>query len=559
MTSRRNKYLLLVSSLATLLLLILAAYQENVAREWRRLQREYRSLLGSPQAQDFQIQLRQVYAPNLRATDRCITCHVGMAPGESGIKGHKVFINHADVGHDPLQYGCVVCHAGQGRATEKADAHGTAPHWPSPMLHKRYSYAGCGGCHAYLAVPNLDLVARGRGLFERYDCLACHRLDGRGGTLRPGGAQGLTAPDLSRSGTSFRRDWYDHHLAERAKGAQAAWQTSFGAIQPGDRIALNEFLSSRVGAPGLVEAKALFHSLGCRGCHKIGGVGGDDGPDLTREGEKDPARLDYTHVPGEKTLANWLAAHFKNPAQIVAGSQMPLLGLAPEKIDSLVLYLFSLRRTDFPEAYWPKDRIRADRFGEREFATDGATLYGAFCAACHGQHGEGMRYPGAAAFPAIGNPDFLAIASDRFIKATIQHGRPGRRMPAWGEKEGGLRPAEIDAVVAQVRAFGNGIPSPAETELRRWAKGDIQEGAQLFAGSCAGCHGAAGEGKEGPQLRNQVLLKHATDRYLIESIRRGRHGTSMSSFAQPALSHRQLSDQEIEAIVTFIRTWEVAS
>jgi cbb3-type cytochrome c oxidase subunit III len=558
MNIRANKYLLLLSSLATLVLLVAAAYEENVAREWRRLQRAYRSQLVSPQAEDFQIQLRQVYAPNLHATDRCITCHVGMAPGESGIKGHRVFTSHPDVGHDPLQYGCVVCHGGQGRATETADAHGTAPHWPSPMLPKRYSYAGCGTCHTHLSVPNLDLVNRGRALFERYDCLTCHRLDGRGGTLRPGGAQGLTAPDLSRSGgAGFRRDWHQHHLTEHAKSAAGPWQTSFGEIAAEDQRALNEFLSSRIGAPGLVEAKALFHSLGCRGCHKIGGVGGDDGPDLTREGEKDPARLDYTHVPGEKTFANWLAEHFKSPAQIVVGSQMPLLGITQDKVDSLILYLLSLRRSDFPEAYWPKDRIRADRFGEREFATDGATLYGTFCAACHGTRGEGMRYPGIAAFPAIGNTDFLAIASDRFISATIQHGRPGRRMPAWGEKEGGLRPAEVEAVVAQVRSFGNGIASPAETEPRRWVQGDAQAGKQLFAANCAGCHGPAGEGKEGLQLHNQVLLRNATDRYFIETIRRGRHGTSMASFMQPAVSHRQLSDAEIESIVTFIRTWEV--
>jgi len=102
---------------------------------------------------------------------------------------------------------------------------------------------------------------------------------------------------------------------------------------------------------------------------------------------------------------------------------MPVLSLTDEQIDGLVLYLQSLRRGTYPEAFWPKDRLLAQRFGEREFATDGATLYGTFCAACHGPNGEGMRYPGMAAFPAIGNPDFLAIASDRFIQATVQHGR----------------------------------------------------------------------------------------------------------------------------------------
>ena len=560
MTVRANKYLLLLSSLATLVLMLVAAYRENVAREWRQLQREYRSQLPAQQAADFNIQLRQVYAPAIGATDRCISCHVGMAPGETGIKSKPLFASHPDVGHDPLQYGCVVCHGGQGRATEQADAHGTAPHWPAPMLPKRYAYAGCGSCHTHLDVPNLAQVARGRALFERNDCLTCHALDKRGGTLRPGGAQGITAPDLSRAGaTGFKRDWYEHHLAERAKAADGPWRTSVGAIAVDDREAIDAFLSSRVGAPGLVEAKAVFHTLGCRGCHKIGGVGGDDGPDLTREGEKDPARLDYSHVPGKHTFATWLGEHFRSPAQIVPGSQMPALGLNNDQIDALVLYMLSLRRSNLPEAYWPKDRIRAERFAEREFATDGATLYGSFCAACHGPRGEGMRYPGMAPFPAIGNPDFLIVASDRFVAATVQHGRPGRRMPAWGEKDGGLRPLEIDAVVAQVRALGNGIPSPAENEPARWAKGDPQAGARLFAENCASCHGLKGEGKEGPQLNNRVLLQYATDRYLFETVRRGRRGTSMPSFVQAATSHRVLSDEEIESIVRFMRSWEVKS
>ncbi len=89
--------------------------------------------------------------------------------------------------------------------------------------------------------------------------------------------------------------------------------------------------------------------------------------------------------------------------------------------------MLSLRRRNFPEALWPKDRIRAERFGAREFATDGATLYGTFCAACHGAKGEGMRYPGFAAFPAIANPDFLSLVSDDFLRAQIKRGRPGRQ------------------------------------------------------------------------------------------------------------------------------------
>jgi cbb3-type cytochrome c oxidase subunit III len=557
-TVRANKWLLLVSSLGTLVLLGAAAYRENVAREWRRLQRDYAGKLPPAQQAAFTVQLRQVYNPALHASDRCISCHVGMAPGETAIKGDRVFGPHPDVVHDPLQYGCVVCHAGQGRATEQADAHGTAPFWPEPMLPRKASIAGCGACHTHVAVPKLDELRHAQALVERNDCLACHGLDGRGGTLRPGAAPGVAAPDLSRVGAKgYNREWYAHHMRERAAASEGPWRTSMGEIAPEDQRLINVFLDSRVGAPRLVDAKATFHTLGCRGCHKIGGVGGDDGPDLSREGEKDPARLDYTHVPGDHTLASWLGQHFRAPGAVAPGSQMPVLGLSEAQINALVLYVQSLRRSSYPEAYWPKDRVLAQRFGAREFATDGATLYGTFCAACHGPGGEGMRYPGMAAFPAIGNPDFLAVASNRFIAATVQHGRPGRRMPAWGEAEGGLRPAEIEAVVAHVRGFAPGVAPPSESEPPRWVRGNVDEGQRLYQANCAACHGAQGEGREGPQLHNQVLLKNASDRYLVETVRRGRRRTSMPNFANPGAAHRQLADAEIEAIVTFLRTWEV--
>ena len=554
---RANKLLLLIASLGTLALLVTAAYRETVAREWRRIQRTYRAALPAAQARDFEVQLRQLYVPALHATDRCISCHLGMAPGETAIPGKPLFAGHPDVAHEPADYGCTVCHDGQGRATERADAHGEVPHWPHPMLPPRFAEAGCGGCHTHLAVPNLALLRRGRALVERYDCLACHQLDGRGGTLRPGGGPAPTTPGLSRVGaTGYDEGWYEKHLRQRAAAADGPWRASFGPIPATDRVVIEELLSTSVGAPRLVEAKAVFHTLGCRGCHKVAGVGGDDGPDLTRVGDRDPGQLDFSHVRGKHTLASWIAEHFRAPATVVPGSNMPQLGLSEEQIAELTLYMLSLRRTDQPEAYWPKDRVRAERFEEREFATDGATLYGTFCAACHGPGGEGMRYPGMPAFPAIGNPDFLAVASDRFITETVTHGRPGRRMPAWGETEGGLRPAEIQAVVAHVRSFAGGAPAPVDAGPGRWVKGDAAAGARLFAEACASCHGPDGEGSEGPALHNRRLLAAATDTYLVETVRRGRRDTSMPAFAAASPTHSVLADDDIQAIVAFLRAWE---
>jgi cytochrome c oxidase cbb3-type subunit 3 len=548
---KRNKHLLLWSSLASLALLIVAATEENVLRDWRRLQRT-----ASTAERPVEVHLRQIVVPALKVTDRCVTCHVGMAAGEQAIASDKTLKPHPAVSHDPAEFGCTTCHAGQGRATETADAHGDVSHWPEPMIPVRFAYAGCGACHTHLAVPDRAQLQEGQRLFERYDCLACHALDGRGGTLRPGAPADMAGPDLSRAGAKgYDRAWYEDHLRRRAAGG--AWAASFGPIDRKDRESLEIFLATRVGAPGLIEAKAVFHSLGCRGCHKIRGVGGDDGPDLTREGQLDPGRLDFSRVGGERTVGNWLAEHFRAPGAVVPGSQMPAMGLSEEEIEALTFYLFSLRRTAFPEAYWPKDRIRAERFGEREFHTDGATLYGTFCAACHGPRGEGRRYPGMPPFPSVANPDFLSLASDDFLRAAVQRGRPGRRMPAWGDGEGGLRPSEIAAVLAHLRRLGGGARPDPDGRPARWVRGDPRTGERLFAVHCTGCHGQGGEGGEGPALKNPVLLESATDTFLVETILRGRRGTAMQGFAGPTPVRPSLERDDAESIVAFLRTWEV--
>lgn len=543
---RRNKHLLLWSSALTLVLLVVAAAQENVFKDWRQLQQRAKGPDGA-----IDVRLRQVVVPQLGVIDRCVTCHIGMAPGESAVLNDPVLAPHPAMPHDPAEFGCTACHGGQGRATEIDDAHGDVPFWPEPMLRGELAYAGCGSCHTHIAVSDLSQLRSGLATFERADCLACHRLDGRGGTLRPDGG-GMEGPDLSLVGaTGVRADWYEDHLQRRRAETSGPWTTSFSSLTDADRSALAVMLRSRVGAPRLVEAKALFQSLGCRGCHQVNGVGGDDGPALTEVGRKDPGRLDYTHVPGPPTLPSWLKEHFREPARVVPGSLMPVLGLTEPEIDLLTFYMLSLRPAGVPEAYWPVDRIRAIRFDEREFTTDGETLYGSFCAACHGPVGQGMQYAGTTVFPAIGNPDFLALASDAFIRETVRQGRPGRRMPAWASPTG-LRDDEIERVVAYVRELG-GVRPETDPKPVRWVAGDPAVGEDLFTRYCESCHGAKGIGKEGPALGNPVLLSTATDTYLFETVKRGRRGTTMEGFNRPSPTRPALSDEEIEAVITYLR------
>lgn len=547
---KKNKYLLLISSLGVLALLVAAAVSENFLKEWQLIQGASRTDEGAAE-----VRLRQIVNTDLRTVDRCVSCHVGMAPGEQIVSDFKVSETHKSVVHSPNSIGCTVCHGGQGLATDKADAHGTVAFWTEPMLPAKYAYAGCGTCHTPLEVPNLEVLSTGRKTFERLDCYACHRLDGRGGTIRPGGTTGMEGPDLSHVGLKgYDGGWYAKHLTKFRESGDAVWRNSFGEIGESDLSALAGFLATRMGAPGLVEAQAQYNSLGCAGCHLIGKFGGDTGPNLSRFGEKDPNQLNFNNVPGDKTLSNWIAQHFRSPGSTVAGSQMPILGLTEEQIDRLTLYMLSLRRRTLPDTQLPRDRVRAMRFGVREFASNPETIYGAVCSSCHGANGQGMRYPGLAPNPSIANPDFLSLASDDFLIATIRKGRPGRPMLAWGDRENGLSDDELRALVAYIRQLGGNIQPIPDTMPPLWARGDAAAGERLFTANCAGCHGQRGIGGEGPALGNKVFLENVTDTFLAETIIRGRRGTVMQGFATPSTVRPALTRAEIESIITYIRT-----
>jgi cytochrome c oxidase cbb3-type subunit 3 len=185
-------------------------------------------------------------------------------------------------------------------------------------------------------------------------------------------------------------------------------------------------------------------------------------------------------------------------------------------------------------------------------APDGSRLFDRHCAACHGERGSGgVGVP-------LSLPAFLAGAPDSYLEQTIRLGRPGRVMPAFSQ----LSDAEVQAIVAHLRAWHPQAPPP----LAQRIAGDRQRGAALFARHCTSCHGADGKGGHGtgvtfarprdlpiiaPALNNPGFLAAAPDGMIKDTLLRGREGTPMASFLEQGLS-----EQDIDAIVAYVRAWE---
>src|SRR6266849_7047901 len=96
--------------------------------EWRRYERQYARFADSRADRkqlvaDLQRGVDQIWIPQLGVVDRCTTCHQGINQASLNEPSVPiVFRGHSSVPHPVSQWGCVVCHRGQGRATEVREA-----------------------------------------------------------------------------------------------------------------------------------------------------------------------------------------------------------------------------------------------------------------------------------------------------------------------------------------------------------------------------------------------------------------------------------------------------
>jgi mono/diheme cytochrome c family protein len=156
----------------------------------------------------------------------------------------------------------------------------------------------------------------------------------------------------------------------------------------------------------------------------------------------------------------------------------------------------------------------------------GGSLFEQFCVSCHGD-----RVPSV--------DDFVAA------REIIASGGSHETMPIWGEA---LTSEQFEALVQYTIETTSGAP--------------IQVGQQLFAEYCAVCHGDFGEGGPNPTRPDDIIapissaeyLKTRNDSTLRSITAQGQPNFGMSPFG--TTFGGPLDDDEIDAIVAFLRSWE---
>lgn len=376
---------------------------KDLLSEWKQYKREYARFAESrPDTKallaDFHPGIDQIWIPELNVTDRCVTCHQGiMQPSLGDPSVPEPFRAHSPIPHGVRDWGCVVCHRGQGLATEAQEAHETTQAWERPLLSARYIQASCGACHR-ASIPETPRLDRGRQLLVELNCVGCHRLQDM---ERPA----MLGPDLTDVGTKVTRQWIYKWLKEPRTVTDSNGNITINGVENEEEPKMPQFRFSEdeiralsaylvslqskpiepykfnpqvVAAlgkkPDLVDqGQVRFRQMFCTTCHSIAVtragetqlIGGDIGPELTKVGSKvDP---------------DWLVAWLRDPQAYLPHALMPRYRWSDEDLYMVTRYITSSLTdpdliSDVPKLGSPAPQ--ETQLGKRLFVEKG-------CSSCH--------------------------------------------------------------------------------------------------------------------------------------------------------------------------------
>jgi cytochrome c2 len=360
-------------------LMLLAATVWMVAadqrRPWKEYQRQYNHLTGlRPQPPA----IEQIWLPELTIdyhfrrvarSDRCTTCHQGIdKPAAKATRLPQPYAAHprldlflsASSPHPMTEFGCTVCHDGQGSATDFhwashspndaaqrrrwQDELGWSvnPHWDWPMLASRFHQSRCLACHqnvTELDTPPTDpaaaKLAAGYQLVRQYGCSACHEIP----QFRE--ASSKVGPSLRNVADRLRPEYLTDRIGNPAnfqpstrmprlfglhEHLEGQTLTDTRRSEEGEIGNIVQYLGrseggaaklgGSIGSPSPERGKRLFETQGCLACHRHADFprgSATQGPDLSNVGAK------YLAGVAQEWLTSWL----RDPAQRSPQMLMP--------------------------------------------------------------------------------------------------------------------------------------------------------------------------------------------------------------------------------------------
>src|SRR6202521_4096492 len=360
--TNRTRLVFAVSSVVFLAVLAISPFKD-FRREWKQYKRSYlRFGQGRPDTKkllaDYRADIDQIWLPGMNVVDRCTTCHQGITQTSLADKAvPQPFRTHPPIPHNVRDWGCTVCHRGQGPATEVAEAHESTLAWEQPILPTRFIQASCGTCHD-ADLPQTPQLTRGRELLAELNCQGCHRLPG---IERPM----MLGPDLTNIGTKVSREWIYKWLKEPRTIVDKdgnvtvdGYETEEEPRMPKFRLTetelrgLSGYLSvqkAKAVVPYKIDARVVaawsknpelisqgelrFRQIFCPTCHGLAVtragetklIGGDIGPELTKV--------------GSKVNPDWLLAWLRDPQSHLPHAQMPRYAWSDEDLYVVTQYI----------------------------------------------------------------------------------------------------------------------------------------------------------------------------------------------------------------------------
>jgi len=278
----------------------------------------------------------------------------------------------------------------------------------------------------------------------------------------------------------------------------------------------------------LLEGRNLVYQSGCLGCHKLRHVGGSFGPDLTDAGDKIRQGYNFENIQGKKSIFNWHYEHFANPEKINPGTIMPKFPLMPGQIENLTSLVLGFSKPNLPFHYYDLP-VLSEFKGERKNLSSDET-YSLICKACHSGQGLGKDFEkNTFGVPGLANPDFQATASLDMISFIIQEGRSNTYMPSWKARHSGLNEDELYDLTKKIRDYWKNGPSFQEVQSASY---NTLQGSHLYNDKCSTCHKSDKSGSLGPSLNSRSFALLASDKFIYNTLSRGRPNTAMPSWTR---------------------------